>query len=177
VDEDSQDDLVTRARAGHHDAWEALYRHAYPRLRAYAAARVGSGGAEDLVNETMARAVAGIGRFRREPGGFDAWLFGILRRVCLEYFRREGRRRNVGVQSFVDTADPGEEMDLADEHRMVRKAFAQLTPAEQEVLELRLISGLSAEEAARVLGKRAGAVRTAQSRALANLRGLVGDDL
>jgi RNA polymerase sigma-70 factor (ECF subfamily) len=48
-----------------------------------------------------------------------------------------------------------------------------LTPAEQEVLELRVIAGLSAEQVGEVLGRNSGAVRTAQSRALAHLRELM----
>ncbi len=165
-----------RARRGDHDAWAKLYHGVYPRLRSYAAARFGPTGAEDLVNETMARAVAGIGRFRWEASGFDAWLFGILRRVCLEHLRREGRnRRGVGAEVLVDGPEPGEELDLADDHREVRMAFARLSPSEREVLELRVICGLSAQDVGRVLDKRPGAVRTAQSRALANLRNLLGD--
>lgn len=175
MDEDFQQDLVGRARRGDQDAWAKLYHGAYPRLRSYAAARVGSAGAEDLVNETMARAVAGIGRFRWEPSGFDAWLFGILRRVCLEHLRREGRDRRGVPDLPIETSEPGEGMDLADDYQAVRTAFARLSSSEREVLELRVISGLSAEDVGRVLRKRPGAVRTAQSRALANLRTLLGD--
>lgn len=176
VDTDLQRDLVERARSGDGAAWEQLYRHAYPRLRAYAISHTGAQVAEDLVNETMARAVAGIQRFKWEPSGFDAWLFGILRRVCFEHHRRQGRRRrDAWFGPDGDGSVPGEELDIADDHAAVRRAFAMLRPADREVLELRLVSGLSAEETASVLGKRSGAVRTAQSRALANLRRLMGE--
>lgn len=166
---------MDRARRGDQAAWESLYRAIYPRLRSYALARAGPTGAEDLVNETMARAVAGIGRFRWQASGFDAWLFGILRRVWLEQSRREDRHRRIHAELVHDFREPGEDLDRADDYRAVRTAFAQLSPPEQELLELRLISGLSADDVARVLGKRPGAVRTAQSRALANLRALIED--
>jgi RNA polymerase sigma-70 factor (ECF subfamily) len=167
--------MVERARQGDAAAWERLYRDVYPRLRAYATARCGYGAAEDLVNETMARAVASIRRFRWEANGFDPWLFGILRRVSAEHHRREGRqrRKDMRVTPEVNGSDPTENVDLADDHAEVRQAFARLTPEEREILELRLISQLSAEDTGRVLGKHAGAVRTAQSRALANLRALM----
>lgn len=162
---------MERARQGDPDAWESLYLGVYPRLRSYAASRVGPGAADDLVGETMARAVAGIGRFRWESSGFDAWLFGILRRVCLEHYRRQSRGRRQPAFHPVDTiAQPGDGLELADDHRAVRLAFSRLPTKDRELLELRLVSGLSVAEVARVLGKRSGAVRTAQSRALASLR-------
>src|SRR4051812_21420833 len=70
------DDLVARARQNDPDAWELLYRHVYPGLRGFAARRVGTDHADDVVSETMARAVAGLARY--EPGrSFNAWLYGI----------------------------------------------------------------------------------------------------
>ena len=52
----------------------------------------------------------------------------------------------------------------------VRAAFDRLARHEQEVLELRLVQGLSAEGVGEVLGRGAGAVRMAQSRAVGRLR-------
>jgi len=60
---------------------------------------------------------------------------------------------------------------LRDERaKDVRAAFSRLSPADREVLELRVVGGLNADDVALALGKRAGAVRMAQSRALARLR-------
>ncbi len=154
-------------------AWERLYRNAYPRLFAYAVARAGTGAAEDLVNETMARAVAGIPRFKWDGGGFDAWLFGILRRVCLEYHRKNRPVRTRYLDSWVDYAEPGEALEQQAEEEALRHAFAALDDSDRDILALRLISGLPADEVAKIVGKTAGAVRTAQSRALASLRSLV----
>jgi RNA polymerase sigma-70 factor (ECF subfamily) len=52
----------------------------------------------------------------------------------------------------------------------VRAAFSRLSSDDREVLELRVVGGLNADDVAVVLGKRAGAVRMAQSRPLARLR-------
>ena len=57
-----------------------------------------------------------------------------------------------------------------EEHLGVRAAFERLAPHEQEVLELRVVQGLSAEGVGEVLGRGAGAVRMAQSRAVGRLR-------
>jgi RNA polymerase sigma-70 factor (ECF subfamily) len=171
VDNVARRQLVEQARAGDGSAWETLYRQLYPRLRAYAIAHGGPSAADDLVNETMARAVAAIHRFRWESSGFDGWTFGILRRVCAEHHRRrtrDGRKPRFEFASR-DT-EPGERLEIAEDHEQIRRAFQRLSAGDQEVLELRLISCLSAEDTARVLGRSPAAVRTAQSRALANLR-------
>jgi RNA polymerase sigma-70 factor, ECF subfamily len=164
--------LVEAARAGDGDAWETLYRRAYPRLLVYAQRRLDSDRARDAVSETMARAVANIGRFRAVPGsgGFDGWLFGICRHVVLDLQREAGRRGYAPPDEGVFDADPSERLVSADEASAVRRAFARLSDADRELLELRVLSGLSAEESALALGRRPGAVRMAQSRALARLR-------
>jgi len=177
-------DLVAAARTGDQDAWEQLYRGLHRRLRGYISRRVGGEHVEDVMSETMTRAVAGLDRFELGAAGFDGWVFGIARRVVFEHNRRVDTARRRGrevVVAAVDTrtagdAEPGDDVVLADEHAHVRRLFAQLSRAEQELLELRVIAGLSADEVARVLGKRPGAVRTAQSRALANLRKLLEDN-
>ena len=164
--------IAESAAAGDHDAWEQIYRRVFPRLRAYATRQVGVDAADDVVNETMTRAVAGISGFRWEPAGIDPWLFGIARRVAVDHHRKAGRirRSNRMDGAPVLGAQPGDALELADEHATVRAAFDQLTRSDRELLELRVIAGLSAEQSAVVLGKRAGTVRTAQSRALARLR-------
>lgn len=170
-------ELVELAKHGDHSAWEQVYRRVYPRLLAYAAARVGESGADDIVSETMSRAVAGIARYQWQSGGLDPWLFGIARRVTADHHRgaARARRDGQGAEPSVTHAHPGERIELLDEHARVRASFVRLDAADREVLELRVIAGLSAEQAGAVLGKRPGAVRTAQSRALTRLRRILDD--
>jgi RNA polymerase sigma-70 factor, ECF subfamily len=172
VASDDISDLVEQARAGDRDAWEALYRRAYPRLLAYATRRLDADTAKDAVSETMTRAVANIGRYRAVPGtgGFEGWLFGICRHVVLDAQRAAGRRGYGPPPEGVSHADPVEGLVSAEESAAVRQAFELLSDADRELLELRVVVGLSADEAAAVLGRRPGAVRMAQSRALSRLR-------
>lgn len=176
-------DLVAAARAGDQGAWEQLYRRAYPRLRAYAIRRVGREHADDVVSETMTRAVSAIDRYTVGPSGFDGWLFGIARRVTADHHRvaeRAARRGRAAVSANGSADAAGVAVDeglmVADEHEQVRRLFGLLNDAERELLELRVIAGLSADDVAIALGKRPGAVRTAQSRALARLRKLLEAD-
>jgi RNA polymerase sigma-70 factor (ECF subfamily) len=167
--DDDRTSLVERARASDPDAWELLYRRAYPGLLAYARRRLDEERAHDAVAETMARAVAGLQRFAGRGGGFDAWLYGILRHVVVDLQRAKGRRPGDPVERG-DGAGPLDYVLENEEASALRTAFASLDAADRELLELRVIAGLSAEEVGAALAKRPGAVRMAQSRALERLR-------
>lgn len=176
--EPDERDLAAGARAGDPDAWEALYRRLYPKLRAYLLRRVGPAQVEDTVSETMARAVRGIGRYRPGPSGVDGWVFGIARRVAADHHRKVGRQRRqdsyaAGQTGAVTEAEVGEPLAIVEDHDELRRAFALLGEPDQELLDLRVVAGLSVEQVSAVLGKSPGAVRTAQSRALDRLRRLM----
>lgn len=170
---------VERARSGDAAAWEELYRGAYPRLLGFARHRLsGDASPEDAVLETMTRALERIDRFHWRDGGFDAWLFGILRLVVLEHRRADARARP--VERLPDLLAPAEAEPaaVAERHErrgIVRRAFARLSDGDRELLELRVVAELSAEEVARVVGKRPGAVRMGQARALERLRATLGE--
>ena len=61
-----------------------------PALRAFAVSLTGSTDADDLVQETLARAMTRIEMF--EPGtNMDAWLFTILRNLVFSQGRKKRR--------------------------------------------------------------------------------------
>lgn len=173
---------VAAARAGDHAAWEALYRRLYPKLRAFLLTKVGPAHVEDAVSETMARAVRNIDGYKPGPSGFDGWVFGIGRRVAADHHRKTGRTRRQDTAaaalsgSGIAPENPGERLDLSEEQARLRRAFERLASQDRELLELRVVAELSVEQVAAVLGKRPGAVRTAQSRALQRLRKLLEAD-
>lgn len=175
--------LVERARSGDPDAWEVIYRRAYPRLLAFARRRLAtSEQADDAVSEAMARAIASVARFEWGPAGLDGWLFGILRNVVLEAYRHQARPGApqgdptpalAGAQA--DGPQPGEQLLAQEVASDVSAAFARLEPSDQELLELRVVAGLDAAQVGAILGKRPGAVRMAQARALERLRARLGE--
>ena len=168
----SHEVLVTWALEGDIDAWEQLYLAVYPRLYGYAAHRVGPDDARDVVSETMTRALANRARFR--PGGvFEAWLFGICRNVIREHLRHTTRPSATADAAAGNAADPAAEVVAGDERAAVRRAFARLPERDREILELRVVAGLSAAAVGEVLHKHPGAIRMAQSRALGRLRSML----
>lgn len=173
-------DLVDRARDCDPDAWEALYRGAYPKLFAYARRRLATADqADDAVSEAMTRAIDAIDRFTLGPSGVDGWLFGILRNVVLETYRRSGKAApsELGADEPTAAAGPLDTVLAREERHRVRAAFDRLRPEDREVLELRIIGALDADAAGTAMGKRPGAVRMAQSRALGRLKVLLAEDI
>ena len=163
--------LVALAKQADHDAWSVLYQRVYPGLMAFASRRLDRDRASDAVSETMARAVANIEKFTWEGARFDGWLFGILRHVIADVRRAQARElRRDGRTAAVAQSSPLEHVLHGEEAASVRAAFDQLPPADRELLELRVVAGLSYDEVATALGKRPGSVRMAQSRALGRLR-------
>lgn len=164
-------DLVTAARAGDHQAWEQLYRGIHRRLRGYVARRVGDEHVEDVMDEIMERAVAGLDRSDVGSAGFDAWVFGIARRSVFEHTRRVATARRhapevpAGIHLTVDDIQARDFVVLDDELEQVLQVFAGLPPDEQEQLELQVVAGLNAAEAARLFGKRSRVAHTTASRA------------
>ena len=165
-----------QARNGDPDAWELLYRRAYPRLIAYARRRLAAREqAEEAVSETMLRAIGAVGRYQQTAVGFDGWLFGIARNVVLETYRAGSRARPADPATLTAERSPEhtepESVALAsEERRVLAHAFGRLSEDDRDLLELRVLAGLGAEQVGALTGRRAGAVRMAQSRALARLR-------
>lgn len=167
--------LVERARGADPDAWEALYRRAYPRLFAYARRRVTTETqAEDVVSETMIRAMDRVSDFVWTGAGIDGWLFGITRNVVYESYRDSSRSTPMDPATVPEshelTPGPLDGIVQHEERELVMEAFGRLATSDQELLEMRVVSGLDSEQVASMTGRRPGAVRTAQSRALAKLR-------
>lgn len=168
--DDGLRELVQGAVQSDPDAWEQLYRRSYPRLFAYASQRLPSDTtADDAVSETMVRALDRIHGFTWRGAGFEAWLYGILRNVVFETYRQDQRTRPV-ADLPESVSQPVDAIVQRDQRGEIRSAFKRLSPDDREVLELRVVAGLSADSVAEVTGRTAGAVRTAQSRALGRLR-------
>jgi RNA polymerase sigma-70 factor, ECF subfamily len=155
-------------------AWESFYERVYPRMLAYAERRLGRGeAARDAVSEALARTVKTVARMEELDATPEAWSFGILRHIVVDTQRRTYRDRDV-VEPYQDNSpDPTANFELSMEHENVRRAFAQLSDSDRELLELRVVAGLSSDEVATMLSMRPSAVRMAQMRALEKLRSLM----
>ena len=167
--------VLDAARAGDPDTWEALYRGAYPPLYAFARRLATEAQAEDAVSETMVRAMGKITAYRPGPAGLDGWLFGIARNVVLEAYRSGARTTATDPHTLGDlqpatVAGPETAVLAQEERSTLVRAFGRLSRDDQDLLEQKVVAGLDATQIAALTRRKPGAVRTAQSRALARLR-------
>lgn len=138
------------------------------RLYAYVAYRIGAGpDAEDVVSDTVERALRYRDSYEPSAGSAIGWMIGIANR-CIADAAAQGRRLGVG---------DGEAAGVTDDFAAglaarsdVRAAVAELDERDRELLALRYGADLKAREIAQVLGMRTNAVEVALHRVLGRLR-------
>jgi RNA polymerase sigma-70 factor, ECF subfamily len=149
---------------------------AVPSLRAFAISLCGNvDRADDLVQETLLRAIANINSF--QPGtNMSAWLFTILR----NHFRSEYRKRRREVEDsdgrYAETLKSQPEQYGRVEFREFREALTQLPADQREALVLVGASGFSYEEAAHICGCAVGTIKSRVNRARTRLAELMSID-
>ncbi len=138
-----------------------------PELRAYARYLVrDSSRSDDLVQDTVVRALAALGQFRVDTS-LKAWLFTIQRNAFYEQ-RRRSRREDTALQAHFDTAGPGLQPHASGVSDMARMLWT-LPPLLREALVLVGAQELTHEEAADICGVPPGTMRARVSRARAKL--------
>lgn len=165
---------VRDARQGSSEAFRILYRDIQPRLLRYLATLVGDD-AEDVASEAWLQVSRDLASFSGDHDGFRGWVTTIGRHRALDHLRRQGRRASsvpVPAEELAflaaddDTAAGAIEAISTD---AALALIATLPPDQAEAVLLRAVVGLDAGTAGQVVGKRAGAVRTAAYRGLRTL--------
>src|SRR5438876_10713704 len=128
--------------------------------------------AEDLTGETFEKAFRAWRRFDPRRGTPRVWLCRIARSTALDHFRAEERRRR-REERYAHGAQSQDEPELGP--GALEAALAQLSPAEREVVALRVLLELDGPTAARVLGISPTACSTRLSRALKRLEEMMSD--
>jgi RNA polymerase sigma-70 factor (ECF subfamily) len=164
---------VAAAVAGDEEAFRRLYREIQPAILRYLRVLVGVD-AEDVASETWLQVCRDLHRFRGDIDGLRAWCATVARHRALDHLRRVRRRPQTpwteeqlaGLASSADTAASATD---ALDTGWALSLIASLPPDQAEAVLLRVVVGLDVASAARVLGKRPGAVRTACHRGLRRL--------
>jgi len=131
--------------------------------------------AEDLTAETFEKAFRSWRRFDPRRGAPRTWLCRIAHSAAIDWFRAEARRQR-REETYVRDAALLEESVFADGLSPgLEAALRTLTPAEREVVALRVLLELDGPSAARVLGITTTAVSTRLSRALKRLEEAMAD--
>lgn len=170
--------LASRASQGDRAAYGALYEQYVDKIYRYVYFKVGQQAeTEDLTSQTFMKAWDAIGDYEWRNHPFGAWLFRIAHNLVVDYHR--ARRENVALDNATPQLERRASRDEVRPERVlaemltmerVRQAVGRLTEEQQQVLILRFFEGLSTGEVADIMGKRRGAIRGLQFRALSALR-------
>ncbi|MFI6205731.1 RNA polymerase sigma factor [Streptomyces sp. NPDC051041] len=169
---------VARAQDGDEAAFAVAYRIVQPGLLGYLRGLVGDD-AEDVASDAWLEIARDLGRFRGDGAGFRGWTATIARHRALDHLRRRKVRPRPAAleQDVLDMPGPHSTHDQALEAMSTERALELVRglPRDQaEAVLLRVVVGLDGPAAARVLGKRPGAVRTAAYRGLKRLARQLG---
>jgi RNA polymerase sigma-70 factor, ECF subfamily len=168
------------ASRGEEAGFVALYRDLQPRLLRYATALIGAE-AEDVTAETWLQVARDLRGFEGDLDGFRGWVSTICRNRAMDWARTRSRRPAdpTEMDTLAEHPDATDAHGSAVEGMSTRWAMAQilaLPQTEAEAVLLRAVVGLDAPTAAKVLGKRPGAVRVAAHRGLKKLAEAISND-
>ncbi len=184
--EDVADDLrtlVLHAKTGDSEAFGTLYDRYVDLVYRYIYFRVGSHPlAEDLTSETFLRALRRITDFTWQGRDFGAWLVTIARNLVADHFKSGRYRLEVATGEVIDVPLDGAHIPenavvTAIINDRVLRAVRDLNPEQQECVVLRFLHGLSLAETALIMGKKSGAIKALQFRAIRALARALKHDL
>ncbi len=176
------DRLVASALAGERGAMDTLLRILRPLVVRYCRSRLGgyervNASPDDVAQEVCVAVLRALPTYQDQGRPFLAFVYGIAQHKVVDAHRAAGRDRSDPVDELPeqqDVHDGPEQFAIAGSDSVEMAALlAELPEKQREVLRLRIVVGLSAEETAEAVGSTAGAVRVAQHRALTKLRELI----
>lgn len=181
-------ELADRARAGDQDAFEQLVLSNQNRVYALAFRMVNDREeAADLAQEAFLKAWQGLPAFQGDSS-FSTWVYRLASNVCIDYLRKQKRRREVEPVLSLDDEesgwtepadwdqDPQRQLERAERSREVARGLEALPDHHRQVLTLRELSGLSYQEIGQALELDIGTVKSRIARARLALRKILLED-
>jgi RNA polymerase sigma-70 factor (ECF subfamily) len=167
------DEVLQAAHVGAPWAVEAIYRDLHPSVLAFLRHRAPQD-AEDLAADVFVAVAEGLVGFQGSEERFRSWVFTIAYRRVADLRRRASRRRTEPqppeiMAEHLTTGDVEREVMRAIGTRSALARIAALPPAQAEVVLLRVVGDLCVDDVAAIVGRRPGAVRALQHRALQRL--------
>ncbi len=177
--ERSDADLVAAARGGDRAAVEELLARYEPSIYRFGLRMCGDeDAAREVLQETLLAAFRYLPGFRGDAA-LSTWLYQIARSFCIKERRGQHPMRSLDAAGAPELVDPSPQPDARVHAREIgaalSRAITALPPEQREVLILRDVEGLSAEQAAEVVGIEVGALKSRLHRARMALRAELAD--
>lgn len=166
-------DSTTSSQREREQRFREIYESVYVDLLRFVRRRVHPTHAEDVVGEVMLVAWRRLDDVPHDLSPARAWLFGVARKTLQNNRRRDARHDAVAVRLAEvrhGPADAGQHPDLVAHRVDIAAAWPLLSAVHQEAIALSVLDGLTAPEAAVVLGISPTAFRLRLSRARRTLR-------
>jgi RNA polymerase sigma-70 factor, ECF subfamily len=173
------DASLAAAIRGDRVAVDFILRTMRPLVVRYCRARLGLNertfaSADDVAQEVCMAVLTALSSYSDQGKPFHAFVYGIAAHKVIDAHRAAGRNKSEPVPDVPDIPEVSDgpehhALQLESAEEMGRR-LAVLPEKQREILVLRVVDGLSAEETAEVVGLTPGAVRVAQHRALGRLR-------
>ncbi|MBV9120762.1 MAG: sigma-70 family RNA polymerase sigma factor [Chloroflexi bacterium] len=172
-------ELVDRASKGNGEAFGQLYQIYVDRIYNYIYYKTGhSSDAEDLTEHVFIKAWEAIRRFRFEGKPFAAWLFKVARNVVIDHYRTRKSNTDLSevISAIAHEGDPEAFAQRRATAQVLMTAIRRLTDEQQQVILLKFIDGMDNSEISAAMGKKEGAIRALQYRALLALQRILVDE-
>jgi len=172
-------DLV--ARNQDRNAFESLFDHYAPLIRAYSLAREPGADlvADELVQEVMTRVWLKADKYNIKLANLNTWIFTLARNCRIDYLRRNSRYATeidpTDIFNNIEDEGPGP-FHLVQQSRAeesIREGLKQLPPEQAEILTKVYLEGKSHQQASEDLKLPLGTVKSRVRLALKKLEGLV----
>ncbi len=176
------DALLGLARAGDRAALEALLLAVAPQVARFGRRVCGRSSADtdDALQDALLSIARNLASFEGRSS-FSSWVFALVRSACSHRRRGAAARPHESLDSAVALVDPAPDPEASAERTELRRAIEAaldgLGEEQREVIALRDVEGLSAEEAAAALGLSVPALKSRLHRARAALRAALAPTL
>lgn len=172
------DAVAVAASAGDHAAVDELIGYLRPIMVRYCRSKLGRvrpiSSADDVAQEVCLAVYRALPTYRHLGRPFLSFVFGVAAHKVADVHRAAARDRSMPTAETPDTltvAENPEQIALRRElSEQTGGLLRTLLPRQREILIMRVVLGMSAQETAEAVGTTADAVRVAQHRALSRLR-------
>lgn len=186
---ENERELVARAKRGDQEAFGALVEANQGRIYNLTLRMTGSPeDALDLSQEAFLNAWRGLDKFQGDSS-FSTWLYRLASNVCIDFLRREKRRKDISMTVSLDDEEERRQAELPDHRHSpereverrelredIRRGLMSLSEEHRQVLVMRELSGMSYAEIGAVLKLEEGTVKSRIARARVALRKILVKD-